>query len=73
MDPDVPVDTDRSGPPDRCRRLGRTDPREREVLELIAGRMSNAAIAAKFRLTISTVINHISSISPGSRSPPGPR
>ena len=37
-------------------------PRERDVLELIAGGMSNTAIAARFGLATSTVSNHISSI-----------
>ncbi|HEY5783872.1 MAG TPA: response regulator transcription factor [Microlunatus sp.] len=37
-------------------------PRERDVLELIAGGMSNTAIAARFGLATSTVSNHVSSI-----------
>ncbi|HVH21642.1 MAG TPA: response regulator transcription factor [Pseudonocardia sp.] len=37
-------------------------PREHDVLELIAGGMSNSAIAARFGLATSTVSNHISSI-----------
>jgi DNA-binding NarL/FixJ family response regulator len=37
-------------------------PRERDVLELIAGGMSNSAIAARFGLATSTISNHVSSI-----------
>lgn len=37
-------------------------PREREVLELIAGGMSNPAIAARLGLAANTVSNHISNI-----------
>ena len=36
--------------------------RERDVLELIAGGMSNTTIAARFGLATSTVSNHVSSI-----------
>jgi DNA-binding NarL/FixJ family response regulator len=44
------------------RRFPELSTREREVLELIAGAMSNAGIAARFGLATSTVSNHISSI-----------
>jgi len=37
-------------------------PREREVLELIAGGLSNSSIATRIRLSQNTISNHISSI-----------
>ena len=55
--PDLPHD-----PAPRRAPFPELTPREREVLELIAGGMSNAAIAARFGLAVSTVSNHISSI-----------
>jgi DNA-binding NarL/FixJ family response regulator len=49
-----------SAPPEPA--FAQLNPREREVLELIASGLSNQAIAAKLGLSTNTISNHISSI-----------